>query len=201
MAFQPPSSKPFGQFVSRSKRIKGKMPVVDDEHRLNERIRVPQVRLIDEKGEQVGVVDTREALRMARERGFDLVEIAPGARPPVCKILDYGKFKYEKKKKETAAKKNQIIVKTKEIQLRPNTDTHDQQTKIKKIREFLEDGDRVKIVLLFRGRQMAHTELGFNVMTEVENQLKDIGAIEQHPKLDGKKIIMLVAPLPKKPKA
>lgn len=167
-----------------------------DDVRINERIRVPQVRLIDEKGEQVGIVETRQALQMARDRGLDLMEVSPNAQPPVCKICDYGKFKYEKKKKEHQARKNQVVVKVKEVQLRPNTDQHDLDYKIKNSHEFLEEGDKVKFTILFRGREIAHTEPGFKMCNEVIERLKEVGVVEAPPKLEGKKLIMILAPNP-----
>lgn len=167
-----------------------------DSVRINERIRVPQVRLIDDQGEQVGVVPTPQALQMARDKGLDLVEISPNAQPPVCKILDYGKFKYEKKKKEHQARKNQVVVKVKEVQLRPNTDAHDLEYKIKNSHEFLEEGDKVKFTILFRGREIAHTEPGFKMCAEVLERLKDVGIVEMAPKLEGKKLMMILAPNP-----
>ena len=167
-----------------------------DDVRLNDRIRVPNVRLIDEKGEQVGVIPTSQALQMARDRGLDLMEVAATANPPVCKICDYGKFKYEKKKKETQARKNQVIQKVKEVQLRPNTDQHDLDYKIKNSHEFLEEGDKVKFTLLFRGREIAHTEPGYRMCAEVVDKLKDVGIVEYPPKLEGKKMIMILSPNP-----
>jgi translation initiation factor IF-3 len=167
-----------------------------DDVRLNERIRVPNVRLIDEKGEQVGVVPTSQALQMARDRGLDLMEVAATANPPVCKICDYGKFKYEKKKKETVARKNQVIQKVKEVQLRPNTDQHDLDYKIKNSHGFLEEGDKVKFTLLFRGREIAHTEPGYKMCAEVVEKLKDVGIVEYPPRLEGKKMIMILTPNP-----
>jgi len=167
-----------------------------DDVRLNERIRVPNVRLIDENGEQVGIVPTQQALQMARDRNLDLMEVAATANPPVCKICDYGKFKYEKKKKETQARKNQVIQKVKEVQLRPNTDQHDLDYKIKNSREFLEEGDKVKFTLLFRGREIAHTEPGYKMCAEIVENLKDVGIVEYNPKLEGKKMIMILSPNP-----
>jgi translation initiation factor IF-3 len=167
-----------------------------DSVRLNERIRVPQVRLIDQNGEQVGIVDTKQALQMARDANLDLMEISPNAQPPVCKICDYGKFKYEKKKKEHQARKNQVIVKVKEVQLRPNTDQHDLDYKIKNSHEFLTEGDKVKFTILFRGREIAHTKPGFELVNEVVDRLKEVGVIESPPKLEGKKLIMVMAPNP-----
>jgi translation initiation factor IF-3 len=175
-----------------------------DEHRINERIRVPQVRLIDEKGNQVGVVPTHEALTMARDRGLDLMEISPNAVPPVCKICDYGKFKYEKKKKEHEAKKKQTVIKVKEVQLRPQTDEHDVEYKFRNIRKFLEDGDKAKVTIMFRGREITYVDQGFKIMKQLTEQMKDIAIIEASPKLEGKKLIMVLAPAPaggKKPSA
>lgn len=131
---------------------------------------------------------------MARERGLDLMEVAPEARPPVCKIVDYGKFKYEKKKKEHQAKKKQVVIKVKEVQLRPNTDKHDLDYKFKNIRTFLDEGDKVKVTILFRGRQITHTEPGFAVMRKLADEMKDISIVEYYPKLEGKKLIMILAP-------
>ncbi|MCC7441313.1 MAG: translation initiation factor IF-3 [Bdellovibrionales bacterium] len=177
-------------------RFKSRFPAKqnNDEHRINERIRVPQVRLIDEKGTQVGIVDTREALRMAQDRGLDLMEVTGSANPPVCKICDYGKFKYEKKKKEHQAKKKQVVIKVKEVQLRPTTDTHDLDVKSRQARGFLEDGDKVKFTMLFRGRQITHTEIGMKVIKELVKALSDVGIVEMEAKLEGKKAIMIMAP-------
>ena len=167
-----------------------------DDVRLNERIRVPQVRLIDEKGEQVGIVNTQQALQMARERGLDLMEVSAAASPPVCKICDYGKFKYEKKKKETIARKNQVVIKVKEVQLRPNTDVHDLEYKIKNSYDFLVEGDKVKFTVMFRGREIAHTQPGYQMCNEIIEKLKEVGVVEMYPKLEGKKMIMILQPNP-----
>lgn len=165
-----------------------------DEHRINERIRVPQVRLIDENGGQVGVVPTAQALQMARDRGLDLMEVAPNAQPPVCKICDYGKFKYEKKKKDHEAKKKQTVIKVKEVQLRPQTDEHDLEYKTKNIRQFLEDGDKAKITMMFRGREVMYADTGRKIMAELKAKMADISVVEAEPKLEGKKMIMILAP-------
>lgn len=167
-----------------------------DDVRLNERIRVPQVRLIDENGEQVGVVPTQEALRMARDKGLDLMEVAATASPPVCKICDYGKFKYEKKKKEAQARKNQVVVKVKEVQLRPNTDEHDLDYKIKNAQQFIDEGDKVKFTILFRGREIAHTEPGFRLCKTVIERVGEAAIVELAPKLEGKKLMMILSPNP-----
>ena len=157
---------------------------------------MPQVRLIDDKGNQVGIVPTHEALQMARERGLDLMEVSPNSQPPVCKICDYGKFKYEKKKKEHEAKKKQTVIKVKEVQLRPQTEDHDLQYKFKNIRQFLEDGDKAKITIMFRGREITYVDQGFKMMKQLSEQVKDIAVIEAAPKLEGKKLIMILAPAP-----
>lgn len=199
MAFTPSSpsnpSSPSGPSFPRPRFPRGPVPNQNkDEHRLNERIRVPQVRLIDEQGNQVGVVPTYEALQMARERGLDLMEVSPNAQPPVCKICDYGKFKYEKKKKEQVAKKKQTVIKVKEVQLRPQTEEHDLEYKFKNVRQFLEDGDKAKITIMFRGREIAYVDQGFKIMRQLSEQVKDVATIEAPAKLEGKKLIMILAP-------
>ncbi len=200
MAFTPsspssPSSPSGPPSFPRPRFPRGPVPNQNkDEHRLNERIRVPQVRLIDEKGNQVGVVPTYEALQMARERGLDLMEVSPNAQPPVCKICDYGKFKYEKKKKEQLAKKKQTVIKVKEIQLRPQTEEHDLDYKFKNVRQFLEDGDKAKITIMFRGREITYVDQGFKIMRQLADQVKDVAIVEAPPKIEGKKLIMVLAP-------
>ena len=197
MAFTPsnPSSPSGPPSFPRSRFSRGPIPNQNkDEHRINERIRVPQVRLIDEHGNQVGVVPTYEALQMARDRGLDLMEVSPNAQPPVCKICDYGKFKYEKKKKEQQAKKKQTVIKVKEIQLRPQTEEHDLDYKFKNVRQFLEDGDKAKITIMFRGREIAYADQGFKMMKQLTELVKDIAVVEAPPKLEGKKLIMVLAP-------
>lgn len=184
----PYSRMPRGLNINQSK----------DEHRINERIRVPQVRLIDEKGGQVGIVQTQQALQMARDRGLDLMEVSPNAQPPVCKICDYGKFKYEKKKKEHQAKKKQTVIKVKEIQLRPQTEEHDLEYKFRNIRQFLLDGDKVKITVMFRGREITYVDQGYKIMESLLQKVKDIATIEVPPKLEGKKLMMILSPAPAK---
>jgi translation initiation factor IF-3 len=208
MAFTPSSpSSPSGPSgppsFPRPRFPRGPVPNQNkEEHRLNERIRVPQVRLIDEQGNQVGVVQTYEALQMARERGLDLMEVSPNAQPPVCKICDYGKFKYEKKKKEQTAKKKQTVIKVKEIQLRPQTEEHDLDYKFKNVRQFLEDGDKAKITIMFRGREITYVDQGFKIMRQLSDMVKDVAIVEAPPKLEGKKLIMILAPASsKKPAA
>jgi translation initiation factor IF-3 len=157
------------------------------------------VRLIDDQGNQVGIVPTHQALTMAREKGLDLMEISPNAQPPVCKICDYGKFKYEKKKKEAEARKKQTVIKVKEVQLRPQTDEHDLNYKFKNIRTFLEEGDKAKITIMFRGREIAYSDQGYKIMRDLAKQMEDIAIVEAHPKLEGKKMIMILAPSGRKP--
>ena len=200
MAFQPsnpsnpsnPSSPPFGggPRFSRGREFHASK----DEHRINERIRVPQVRLIDEKGNQVGVVPTYEALQMARERGLDLMEISPNSSPPVCKICDYGKFKYEKKKKDAVAKKKQVAVKVKEIQLRPMTDDHDVSYKMKHMREFLGEGDKVRAAIAFRGREMTHRELGAKILKKLTS--KKVKRLKSSTSLKKMKLIPFTMTIP-----
>lgn len=162
--------------------------------RINRRIRVPEVRLIDHDGSQLGVFITSEALRRAEDVGLDLVEISPTARPPVCKIMDYGKYKYDLAKKRHEAKKHQIVIRTKEIKMRPATDEHDLQTKLRHIKRFLEEGDKVKVTLRFRGREMSHIDLGRERMKRIIQEVVDLGEVEQFPKLEGRMMGMLVVP-------
>ncbi|WP_413204557.1 translation initiation factor IF-3 [Rhodospirillum sp. A1_3_36] len=165
-----------------------------DGPRANRDIRVPEVRLIDEEGENVGVVSTRDAIARAENVGLDLVEISPNADPPVCKILDLGKFKYEAQKKKNEAKKKQKVIEIKEIKLRPNIDENDYEVKMRNAKRFLEDGDKVKVTMRFRGREMAHQEIGMNVLRRVSTEMGEIAKVEQHPKLEGRQMIMVIAP-------
>ena len=166
----------------------------EDEHRINRQIRVPQVRLIGVKCEQLGVVGTEEAIRMAQEAEVDLVEVAPAAQPPVCRLLDYGKFRYSKQKKEAEAKKKQHVTQLKELRVRPGTDDHDLERQLKKAHEFLSDGQRVKFTLRFRGREMAHQQLGREKLLRVADQLSDVGWIELEPRTEGRVMNLVLAP-------
>jgi translation initiation factor IF-3 len=159
------------------------------------------VRLIDSDGGQLGVFITREALRRAEEAGLDLVEISPMARPPVCKIMDYGKFKYEQSKKMHDQKKKQTVIHIKEIKMRPSTDEHDFQTKVRHVRRFLEEGNKVKITIRFRGREMAHVDLGHDRMKRLLETVKDLGEAEAYPKMEGRQLFMMVTPMKGKEKA
>ncbi len=163
--------------------------------RINDQIRAAEVRLIDEKGEQLGVVSLQEALKKADEAGFDLVEVSPTAKPPVCRIIDYGKFLYQKEKKLKEARKKQKTVEIKEMKFTPRIDKHDFDYRIKRVREFIAKGDKVKITIRFRGREMAHTELGFDVIKRVKEEVKDICQIEKPSKLEGRNITMVIVPL------
>ncbi len=166
-----------------------------DEHRINDRIEAREVRLVDQDGGMVGVVALRDALTRAEDVGLDLVEISPNASPPVCKILDYGKFKYEAQKKANAARKKQRVIEVKEIKMRPSIDDNDYGIKMKKVREFLDEGDKVKVTMRFRGREMAHQHLAMNILEKVREDMADLAKIEQFPKLEGRQMIMVMAPI------
>lgn len=162
--------------------------------RYDEFITVPKVRVIDQDGENLGVLYTREAIAISQEAGLNLVEVSPGADPPVCKILDIGKFKYESQKKAAAARKNQKTQEIKEIKMRPNIDEHDYQTKMKAINRFLEDGDKVKLTLRFRGRELSHGELGLKLLERVRDETAELAKVEQLPRLEGRQMLMVIAP-------
>jgi translation initiation factor IF-3 len=162
--------------------------------RVNREIRAPEVRVIDEDGTMLGVFPPPEALRMAEAKGLDLIEIAPTAKPPTCKIMDYGKYKYELKKKEHQARKNQTVIVIKEIQLRPRTDQHDLDVKLRHARRFLLEGDKVKVNLRFYGREMAHQSLGMDLLKKVTATLNDIAFVEVPPKMEGRQLFVLLAP-------
>ena len=166
--------------------------------RINEQIRVREVRLIDDEGEQKGIVPTIEALRMAKEQELDLVEVAPQANPPVCKILDYGKYRFEQEKKLRDSKKNQKQLKLKEIRMQPKIGSGDLDFKSKHIQEFLTEGNKVKVTIRFRGRELAHTELGYDVLNEVLKRLNDGYVIEKQPAMEGRFMSMTLSPKAKK---
>ncbi|MCV6586585.1 MAG: translation initiation factor IF-3 [Marinibacterium sp.] len=165
---------------------------------MNEKIRAPEIRLIGAGGENVGVVHPAKAMQLAGEAGLDLVEISPNATPPVCKIMDFGKFKYEQQKRESEARKKQKIIEVKEVKFRPNTDTHDYSVKMRNVFKFLENGDKVKVTLRFRGREMAHQNLGRELLERVAEDVKEIGKIENMPKMEGRQMVMMIGPLPQK---
>ena len=161
---------------------------------MNTEIDARSIRLIDADGEMVGVVSLREGLDMAAEVGLDLVEVSPNADPPVCKILDFGKFKYEAQKKKNEARKKQKVIEVKEVKLRPNIDDNDYDVKMRAMRKFLAEGDKVKITLRFRGREMAHQHLGMAVLDRVRTELDDLVKVEQVPRMEGRQMVMIVAP-------
>ncbi|MEX1148308.1 MAG: translation initiation factor IF-3 [Sphingomonadales bacterium] len=162
--------------------------------RVNDQIDTAKILLIDETGEKQGLVNIDDAIRRAADVGLDLVEVSPNSEPPVCKILDYGKFKYEAQKKGNATRKKQKTIQVKEIKMRPNIDTHDYEVKMRNIHKFLEEGDKVKVTLRFRGREMAHQELGLAVLKRVETDTTEDAKVESHPKLEGRQMIMVLAP-------
>jgi translation initiation factor IF-3 len=169
-------------------------PSRNDGPRVNHQINVPQVRLVAEDGSMVGVVATREAISMAANVGLDLVEVSPNATPPVCKILDLGKFKYEEQKRKNEARKKQKVIEVKEIKLRPGIDIHDYDVKMRSIHRFLEEGDKVKVTMRFRGREMAHQELGVKVLDRVKADLDAVAKVESAPKMEGRQMIMVISP-------
>lgn len=162
--------------------------------RVNDEIRVPQVRLINAAGEMIGVLGTRDALIRAYDAGLDLVEISPNAVPPVCKILDYGKYKYEQQKKANEARKRQKVVELKEVKVRPNIDDHDYDVKMRQMKGFIEEGDKVKVTLRFRGREMAHQDLGLKVLERIRGEMAETTKVEQMPRLENRQMIMVLAP-------
>ncbi|WP_040489363.1 translation initiation factor IF-3 [Fulvimarina pelagi] len=169
-------------------------PAQKEGPRSNREIRVPTVQLIDSEGENRGQVATSEALTLAEDAGLDLVEIVPNANPPVCKILDLGKLKYENQKKAAEARKRQKTIEVKEVKMRPNIDDHDYETKMKAVRRFFDDGDKVKVTLRFRGREMAHQELGMRLLNRVREETNEISKVEAEPKLEGRQMMMVLAP-------
>lgn len=164
------------------------------EQQINEEIRDKEVRVISADGEQLGIMSAEEALKIAEQRNLDLVKIAPMAKPPVCKVMDYGKFRFEKAKKEKEAKKNQKIIETKEIRLSLNIDTHDFETKINHAKKFIAAGNKLKVSIRFRGREMAHPEIGLNIMEKAAEALEEVAIIEKAAKLEGKQMLMFMAP-------
>jgi translation initiation factor IF-3 len=161
----------------------------------NNRITAPEVQVIGSDGDNIGILNTNEAISMAKEQGLDLIEIAPNAKPPVCKIIDMGKFKYDAQKKANVAKKKQKIVLLKEIKMRPVTETHDYEFKVKNAKKFIGKGDKVKFTIRFKGRELQHSHLGRELMDKIKVDMQDIGKVELHPKFDGKQMIMVIQPL------
>ena len=169
-------------------------PPVKDGPRTNQDIRVPRVLLIDQNGEKQGEMPISAAIEAAEEVGMDLVEIVPNANPPVCKIMDYGKFRFQEQKKKNEARKRQKVVELKEIKLRPNIDTHDYEVKAKAMHRFFEEGDKVKVTLRFRGREMAHPELGMKLLVKVREDFDEVAKVEYEPRMEGRQMIMILAP-------
>jgi len=161
----------------------------------NNRITAPEVQVIGSDGDNIGILNTNEAISMAKEQGLDLIEIAPNAKPPVCKIIDMGKFKYDAQKKANVAKKKQKIVLLKEIKMRPVTETHDYDFKVKNAKKFIGKGDKVKFTIRFKGRELQHSHLGRELMDKIKVDMQDVGKVELHPKFDGKQMIMVIQPL------
>ena len=174
--------------------MKAALPVQKEGPRVNEEIRVREVQLIDTTGENKGAVDIQTALELAQAAGLDLVEIAPNSNPPVCKILDYGKYKFQAQKKAAEARKRQKVVEIKEIKLRPMIDDHDYDVKMRAMKRFFEEGDKVKITLRFRGREMAHQELGYNLLNRVKEDTGLFAKVESEPRFEGRQMVMLLAP-------
>ena len=169
-------------------------PPTRDGPRVNEEIRIPQVRLIDQDGEMQGVLTVREAMQRAFAVGLDLVEISPNADPPVCKILDFGKFKYEQQKKRNEAKKKQKVIEIKEIKVRPNIDENDYQVKMRAMKSFIEEGDKVKVTLRFRGREMAHQDIGVRVLERIRTEMDQTSKVEQMPRMENRQMVIVLSP-------
>jgi translation initiation factor IF-3 len=167
---------------------------IRDRFRINNRIRAPQVRLIDDEGGQLGIVQLREALAIAEERGLDLMEVAPNAVPPVCRIVDYGKFRYEQTKKDREARKNQKQAELKEVRLKPKTDDHDLEVKARQARKFLLAGDKVKFTVRFRGREIFHPDIGREMLEQMAEELRDVATVEQRPLMEGRALSLMLAP-------
>lgn len=172
--------------------------VPQDSVRRNEQIRAREVRLIGAEGEQLGIISRNDAIALAKEKGLDLVEVAATADPPVCRVMDYGKYKYEQQKKKQEAKKRQTVVQIKEIKVRPKTDEHDYQTKLKHVRRFLEEGDRCKVTVFFRGREIVHKDRGLTILDRFVEETKDIARLDQEARAEGRTLQMMLAPIPKK---
>lgn len=168
--------------------------VISREHQINEEIRAREVRVVGASGEQLGIMSLRDALQASIEASMDLVNVAPQAKPPVCRIMDYGKFRYEQQKKDKEARKNQKVVEVKEIRLGVNIDEHDYQTKLRNAIKFLKEGDKVKCTVRFRGREITHAEIGQRVLERLANEVQELCVVERRPKLEGKSMIMILAP-------
>jgi translation initiation factor IF-3 len=184
-----------GELRTIARRPHSAPPTRDTGPRVNDRIRAQEIRLIGAEGENLGVLHPDRARQLAEDAGLDLVEISPNATPPVCKIMDFGKFKYEQQKKESEARKKQKTIDVKEIKFRPNTDTHDYDVKMRSVLKFLQGGDKVKVTLRFRGREMAHTELGRQLLERVAEDVNEFGKVEAIPKIEGRQMVMMINPV------
>lgn len=171
-----------------------------DSLRINEEIRIREVRVTDENGEQLGIMQTRDALKLAEDRHLDLVEVAPKARPPVCKIMDFGKYRYEQQKRDKEARKKQKVVTVKEVKLRPNIEQHDFDVKLKNAQRFIEEGNKVKVTIMFRGRELSHPEIGSTILDKMAKALGDTVSVERTAKLEGKNMTMILSPKAQKSK-
>lgn len=180
--------------IRRKPGARRQQPGAGENRRINEDIGVPQVRLIDENGEQVGIVSTEDAIERAVTAQLDLVELDPNADPPVCRIMDFGKWKFEQSKKQQAAKKKQKQIQVKEVKFRPGTDSGDYEVKLRSLKRFLEEGDKIKVTMRFRGREMAHQELGLELLERIEKDLEDHAAVDQRPKVEGRMMVMMMSP-------
>jgi len=190
----PPTTTNHARISKIARRPHNAPPVRETGPRVNDRIRSPEIRLIGADGENVGVVTPARGMELADDAGLDLVEISPNANPPVCKIMDFGKFKYEQQKRESEARKKQKVIEVKEVKFRPNTDTHDYDVKMRNVFKFLENGDKVKVTLRFRGREMAHQELGRELLHRVADDITELGKVESMPKMEGRQMIMIISP-------
>ncbi len=170
-------------------------PRKDDGPRINENIRADEIRVVGADGEMAGVMSVQDALVLAEAAGLDLVEVSPNAKPPVCKILDYGKYKYEQQKKASEARKKQKVTDVKEVKIRPGIEKHDYEVKMRNARRFLENGDKVKVTMRFRGREMAHQDIGLDLLKRMQEELSDVGKTDLHPKLEGRQMIMVLSAL------
>ena len=176
--------------------IQGVDHISKDNLKINEEIRAREVRVNSATGESLGIMSLRDALQMAAEQQLDLVEVAPTAKPPVCRIMDFGKYRYEQQKREKEAKKKQKVVTVKEVKLRPNIEQHDFNVKLKNALRFIEDGDKVKVTIMFRGRELSHPDLGRQILIKMAEELKELVVVEREPKLEGKNMIMILSPKP-----
>jgi translation initiation factor IF-3 len=183
-----------GRTTTIARRPHNAPPVRDTGPRINDRIRSNEIRLIGADGDNVGVVSPERGMELADEAGLDLVEISPNALPPVCKIMDFGKYKYETQKRESEARKKQKTIEVKEVKFRPNTDIHDYEVKMRNVTRFLEGGDKVKVTLRFRGREMAHQNLGRDLLERVADDIQELGKVESMPRMEGRQMVMMIGP-------